>query len=135
MVQNWGKATKEIVQVWVVRLQGTFGDKFDKENLCLSGFVARGSLGPHLLARVISLAGANPSGPELFLSTVFQVSYTTASLVRSVIHQIGNLKLKSVGGENVAKLGEHIVELIKQIECSGSVPEDLLFLVTKPNST
>ena len=35
LVQNWGKATKEIVQAWVIRLQGTFGDKFDKENLSL----------------------------------------------------------------------------------------------------
>ena len=50
LVQNWGKATKEIVQAWVIKLQGTFGDKFDKENLRLSGFVVRGSLGPHLLA-------------------------------------------------------------------------------------
>ena len=135
MVQNWGKATKEIVQAWVIRLQGTLGDKFDKENLRLSGFVVIGSLGPHLLGRVISLTGATVSGPELFLTAVFQVSYMTASLVRLVSNQIGNLKLKSVGGENVAKLGENIVELVKQIECSGSVPEDLLFLVTKPYVT
>jgi len=135
LVQNWGKATKEIVQAWVVRLKGDFGDKFDRENLRLSGFVVRGSLGPHLLARVISLAGADASGPELFLTAVFQVSYMTASLVRSVSNQIGNLKLNSVAGENVAKLGEQIVELVKQIECSGSVPEDLLYLVTKPYVT
>ena len=110
-------------------------NKFDKENLHLSGFVVRGSLGPHVLARVISLAGANTSGPELFLTAVFQVSYMTASLVRSVSNQIGNLNLKSVGGENVAKLGEHIVDFVKQIEWSGSVQEDLLFLVTKPYVT
>ena len=59
----------------------------------------------------------------------------TASLVRPVSNQIGNLKLKLMGGRNVAKLGEKIVELVKQIECSGSVPEDLLFLVTKPYVT
>jgi len=135
LVQNWGKATKEIVQAWVTKLQGPFGDKFDKENLRLSGFVVRGSLGPHLLARVISLAGANASGPELFLTAVFQVSFMTTSLVRSVSNQIGNLKLKSIAGENVANLGESIVELVKQIECSGSVPEDLLFLVSKPYVT
>ena len=55
----------------------------------------------------------------------------TASLVRSVSKQIGNLKLKSIAGENVANLGESIVELVKQIECSGSIPDDLLFLVSK----
>ena len=71
-----------------------------------------GALGPHLLARVIALAGANASGPELFLTAVFQVSYMTASLVRSVSNQIGNLKLKSMDGENVAKIGETIVELV-----------------------
>ena len=46
LVQNWGKATKEIVQTWDIKLQGTFGDKFDKENLRLSGFVVRRSLDP-----------------------------------------------------------------------------------------
>ena len=35
----------------------------------------------------------------------------------------------------MAKLGEQIVELVKQIECSGSVSEDLLFLVMKPYVT
>ena len=35
----------------------------------------------------------------------------------------------------MAKLGEKIVELVKQTECSGSVPEDLLFLVMKPYVT
>jgi hypothetical protein len=135
LVQNWGKATKQIVEEWVTRLRSPFGDKFDKENLRLSAFVVRGSLGPHLLARVISLAGATASGPELFLTAVFQVSYMTASLVRSVSNQIGNLKLKTMAGENVAKLGEQIVDLVKQIECSGSVPDDLLFLVSKPYVT
>ena len=99
LVQNWWKATKEIIQYWVIRLQGNVGDRFDTENLRLAGFVVRGSLGPHLLARVIFLAGPSASGPELFLTAVFQVSYMTASLVRSVSNQIGNLKLKSVGGE------------------------------------
>ena len=40
-----------------------------------------------------------------------------------------------MAGENVVTLGENIVELVKQIECSGSVPEDVLFLVTKPYVT
>ena len=53
LVQNWGKATKDIVQTWVTRLKTSFGDKFDKDNLRLSAFVVRGSLGPHLSARVI----------------------------------------------------------------------------------
>jgi hypothetical protein len=135
LVKNWGKATMTMVKDWVTKLQGAFGDKFDKENLRLSAFVVRGSLGPHLLARVISLAGADATGPELFLTAVFQVSFMTASLVRSYSNQIGGLKLKSIAGENVAKLGEQINELVRQIECSGSVPEDLLFLVAKPYVT
>ena len=93
LVKNWGKATADMVKAWVERLKTTLGDKFDKENLRLSAFVVRGSLGPHLLARVISLAGADASGPELFLTAVFQVRFMTASLVRSFSNQIGNLKL------------------------------------------
>ena len=59
----------------------------------------------------------------------------TVSLVRLISNQIGNLKLKTMAGENVAKLGEQIVDLVKQIECSGSVPDDLLFLISKPYVT
>ena len=81
LVKNWGNATKEIIHDWVAKLQGSFGDKFDKENLHLSAFLVRGSLGPHSLARVISLAGATATGPELFLTAVFQVGFVTASSV------------------------------------------------------
>ena len=59
----------------------------------------------------------------------------TASLVRSVCNKICSLQLKKIPGENVAKLGETISELVKQIECSGETPQDLLFLVSKPFTT
>ena len=88
-----------------------------------------------LLAQVVSLVGPNATGPEMFLTTVFQVSFMTASLVRSMCNEIVGLKLKSLPGENVAKLGEMITDKVKQIECSGSVPDDLMFLVTKPYTT
>ena len=135
LISNWGKATKESVKDWVTRLKGPLGDKFDKENLKLLAFVVRASLGPQLLARVISLTEAGSSGPELFLAAVHQVNHMTASLVRAISNEIGNLKLKSIPGENVAKLGEQIVDKVKQIECSGGVPADLLFLVSKPCTT
>ena len=32
LVQNWGKATMKIVQAWVVRLQGKFGEKLTKKS-------------------------------------------------------------------------------------------------------
>ena len=59
----------------------------------------------------------------------------TASLVRSVCNQIQDMKLKSFPGENVAKMGEKISELVQKIESSGEAPPDLLFLVTKPFTT
>ena len=46
LVQNWGKATMDMVKEWVNRLMTTLVDKFDKDNICLSAFVVRGSLGP-----------------------------------------------------------------------------------------
>ena len=75
------------------------------------------------------------TGPELFLTAVFQVSFMMASSVRSVSDQIGGLKLKAVPGENVGNVGEQINELVRQIECSGSVPDESLFLVSKPHVT
>ena len=38
LVQNRGKTIKELVQSWVGRLKGDFGDKFVRENLRISGF-------------------------------------------------------------------------------------------------
>ena len=135
LLKNWGKATKDQVKDWVTRLQGSFGDKWDKENLKLSGHAVRNSIGPTLLARVISLTGADATGPELFLTAVQQVNFMTASLVRSVCHKMVNLKLKAVPGENVGKLGESISDLVKQIECSGEEPHDFLNLVAKSCTT
>ena len=135
ILKNWGKTTMERTKAWIEVLHSSIGDKYDKENLRLSGFVVRASLGPNLLNRVISLAGATATGPELFLTAVHQVSYMTASLVRSVCNKICGLQLKKIPGENVAKLGEIISELVKQIECSGETPQDLLFLVSKPFTT
>ena len=62
LLEEWGKSTKKQVENWVKRLKGTFGDKFDRENLKLSVFAVRNSLGPNLLARVVKLVGATASG-------------------------------------------------------------------------
>ena len=92
-------------------------------------------MGPQLLGHVISLVGHAATGPELFIATVHQVSFMTAALVQSVCNKIRNLKLKSFARESVLKMGELMVQKIKQIECSGSTPNDLLFLVVKPFAT
>ena len=84
MLKNWGKLTKEMVQEWVKRLKNSLGDKFDKDNLKLSGHAVRNSMGPILLAWAVSLTGPDATGPELFLAVVHQVSFMTAALVRSV---------------------------------------------------
>ena len=135
LLEEWGKSTKKQVETWVKRLKGTFGDKFDRENLKLSAFAVRNSLGPNLLARVVKLVGATASGPEIFIAAVFQVNYMTAYMVRGVCNKIVALKLKEIPGENVAKLSEMIGDYVKEIESSGSIPQDLLFLVTKPYMT
>ena len=90
-------------------MQGDFGDKYDKLNLKLSALIVRESLGPNLLARVIGLVGAQATGPELFLTAVHQISFMTASMVRSLCDDILNLSLKKVPGENVSVLGEKII--------------------------
>ena len=89
-------------------MQGSFGDKHDKDNLKLSAHALRNSIGPNLLAHVISLMGAAAPGPELFLVAVQQVNFMTAALVRTVCTKTVSLKLKLFPGENVAKLGETI---------------------------
>ena len=89
-------------------------------------------MGPQLLGCVISLVEHAATGLELFIAAVHQVSFMTAALVQSVCNEIGNLKLKSFARESVPKMGETMVQKIKQIECSGSTPNDLLFLVAKP---
>ena len=96
LLEEWGKSTKKQVENWVKRLKGTFGDKFDRENLKLSAFAVRNSLGPNLLARVVKLVGTTASGPEIFIAAVFQVNYMTAYMVRGVCNKIVALKLKEI---------------------------------------
>ena len=92
---------KEKIREWVKRLKNTLGDKFDKDNLKLSGCALRNLMGPTLSAWAVSLTGPDSTGPELFLAAVHQVSYMTAVLVRSVCNKMGALRLKSILGENV----------------------------------
>ena len=64
-------------------------DKFDKNNLKLSGHAVRNLMGPTLLVWVVSLTGPDTTGPELFLVAAHQVSFMTAALVRSVCNKMG----------------------------------------------
>ena len=134
ILETWGDTTLEKVQAWV-KLLTTYGCNWDIENLRLSGFAVRNSLGNNLLNRVISFVGAEATGPELFISALHQVNFMTAGLVRGLCDKIVNKNLKSFPGENVAKMGEEIMTLIRQIQSSGTTPQDLLFLVSKPYTT
>ena len=134
LLKTWGEATLPKVQAWVKELENT-GDKWDLENLRLSAFAVRNSLGTNLLNRVISFVGAEASGPVLFFSAISQVHLMTAGLVRGLCDSIVNMDLKKIVGENVAQMSEKIMNLIRQIESSGTVPSDLLYLVSKPYTT
>ena len=87
LLENWGKATKKQVKEWVQHLQGNFGDKFDKDNLKLSAHALRNSIGPNLLAHVISLTGAAATGPELFLVAVQPSELHDCSIGQDCVHQ------------------------------------------------
>ena len=134
LLKTWGQTTLEKVQEWVQRLT-QIGDKWDLENLRLSAFAVRNSMGTNLLNRVISFVGAEASGPVLFLSAITQVNFMTAGLVRGLCDSIVQKDLKKIVGENVAKMSQQIMTLIRQIQSSGTEPTDLLFLVSKPYTT
>ena len=134
ILETWGDTTLEKVQAWV-KMITTVGCNWDVENLRLSGFAVRNSLGNNLLNRVISFVGVEATGPELFICALHQVNFMTAGLVRGLCDKIVTKSLKSFPGENVAKMGEEIMTLIRQIQSSGSTPQDLLFLVSKPYTT
>ena len=112
-----------------------FTDKYDLENLRLSGLTLRNSLGSELYTRVISLTGAHGSGPVLFKVAVDQVMFMNANMIRNLSNRFGSLKLKDFDCENITKLGERISELAREIEVSGRPPSDLLHLVSKPYTT
>ena len=65
------------------------------------------------------------SQDQNFFKPVFQIFFMTEHLVRTICKQIEELKLKSISGENVAKLGQNIISKVKQIECSGYNQIDL----------
>ena len=133
MLLNWGIVTREKLKDWVdwLKRTSTSSDLYDHQNLHLSGFVIRNSLGPNLLARVISLAGASTTGPELFMIAVHQVAFMTAVLIRIICNEIGAMRLDKISGENTVKLRKLNIAKIKQIESSEKAPDDIKTLVAK----
>ncbi len=109
-------------------------DKYDKENLRLSGLVIRESLGPELFNRISSLISPTATGPEVFKVAIDQVMCMNATTIRTLSNQLGNLSLKTIPGENVASLTIKVSELAREIEGSGNAPSDLLHLVSKPHT-
>ena len=47
--------TNDTVEEWIERLKETFGEKFDKDDLKLSGHAVRNSMGPSFLGQLVSL--------------------------------------------------------------------------------
>ena len=123
------------VKEWVNLLKGSYGDKWDKENLRLSAMAIRDSLGPELHGRVSSLTDASTTGPEYFKVAIDQVSYMNATMIRNLSNKLGQLKLKDIDGESVPKLTEKITEYAREIQGSGSPPSDLKNLISKPYTT
>ena len=130
----WGQVTSAQMKIWVEWLEAN-GDEHDRLNLRLSGFFVRASLGPSLLARVNSLIDPRASGPEVLLTAVQQIKTLNANVVRAVCNELSKLILKNIPGENVATLGEMIMEKVNQIEAAGRPPDDLMILVIKPYTT
>lgn len=135
LLERWGEVTPEQIESWVALLRTSFGDRWDKENLRLSAMAMRESLGPELYARVSSLCNADTTGPEYFKKAVDQISYMNSTMVRNLSNKLGNLKLKEIDGENVAKLTEKITEIAREIQGSGCPPADLHNLISKPYTT
>ena len=131
LLDKWG----EVTQSQVEQMIESYTDRYDLENLRLSGLALRDSLGADLYSRVPSLTGENASGPLIFKVAIDQVMFMNANMIRHLSNTLGSLKLKDIDGENVGKLGEQITQLAREIEGSGRPPSDLLNLVSRPYTT
>ena len=130
--KTWSKSTP-FNPALRVDTEGHF-DRFDKENLRLSGIAIRNSLGPNLLQRVSSLIGPGETGPIVFKTALDQVMHMNASTIRVLSNTLGSLSLKEQPGESVSTLTEKVTELAREIEGSGKAPTDLKNLISKPHT-
>jgi hypothetical protein len=128
LVQKWGDMKLKTIEDFVA----TLTDPYDVENLRLSGLALRDSLGPELYSRVSSLSTPDKSGPVLFKIAVDQMMHMNDAQVRNLSNKLGDLRLRDIPGENVAKLGETITQIAREITGSGREPNDLLQLVSRP---
>jgi hypothetical protein len=128
IVEKWGDMKLKAIEDFVA----TLTDSYDLENLRLSGLAIRDSLGPELYSRVSSLSTPDKSGPVLFKIAVDQVMHMNDAQIRNLSNKLGEIRLRDIPGENVAKLGETITQIAREITGSGREPNDLLQLVSRP---
>ena len=142
LLKDWGNISYEEITNYIKEftvgdstsapVRRPWADKYDQENLRLSGIAISESLGPNLYARVISIVPVDSPGPVILKVALNQVMYMNASTIRNLSNELGSLTLKSIPGENVSALTIKITELARELEGSGNAPSDLLNLVSKP---
>jgi hypothetical protein len=129
ILDNWGSVKGEDVTVWVNKLLND-GCKFDKYNLTRSGKFLINSITHELWDRIrTSVPDNQPSGPQVFTAIVLSHQVSSATVVRTLVMELSNLRLNKIPGENVELLSQLVIEKAQCICGTGQEPRDFNMLV------
>jgi hypothetical protein len=131
ILENWGSVKEEDVTSWVNKLlTGEDVCKFDKYNLTRSGKFLKNSITHELWDRIrTSVPDSQPSGPQVFTAIVLSHQVSSATVVRTLVMELSNLRLNKIPGENVELLSQLVIEKAQCICGTGQEPRDFNMLV------
>lgn len=118
LLEKWGKATKDIVDTHLANLR-ILNDRYDLENLTLSGKFLLNSLNDEMLTRTEQELGHtladSVTGPDVFRAVIALHSMLNDSTERQFVEKLQKLKLSEEPGEDVSEFSSKVLGIAHHI--------------------
>ena len=118
LLEKWGKATKDNVDAHLLFLRNT-NDRYDMENLTMSGKFLLNSLNDEMLKRTEQELGQTladaVTGPDVFRAVIALHSMLNDSTERQFVEKLQKLKLTEEPGEDVSEFANKVVSIAHHI--------------------
>ncbi len=125
LLSEWNNFSNEEIDKWLEDEKVNF-DKFDRENLRMSGEYLRLSLKGDMWRALEPILQGRFEGPRILVAVIRQHQIPGPSAVRDLVTEIQGMSIQQEPGEDVTVLARKIYRICKKITgMVRSVPEDL----------